>query len=119
VKNTKPLFVALYHYDILKFIFYLKEHSIVMPIVGESKCQIVIQLSKLERAPPHRGPLRKPWIIFAFPISESSKFFCGASWAPRASFKLIKKGGNFFIFEKKIFFLSKSQLLTPEMDSRA
>jgi hypothetical protein len=62
------------------------------------------------------GPLRKPWIIFAFPIRKSSKIFCGASWAPRATFKQIKKGGYFF---GRNFFLSKSQFLTPEMDSRA
>jgi hypothetical protein len=77
-----------------------------------------------ERAPAHRGPLRKPWSILAFPISESSNFFCGASWAPRATFKHIKKGGSFFFFFEssyfgRIFFLSKNQFLTPEMDLRA
>jgi hypothetical protein len=71
---------------------------------------------KIKRAPAHRGPLGLPWSIFAFPISESSKFFCGVSWAPRATFKLIKMGGIFF---GRNFFLSKSQFLTTEMDSRA
>jgi hypothetical protein len=56
--------------------------------------------------------LRKPWSIFAFPISESSKKICGASWVPWATFKHIKKGGIFFffggIFLGGIFFVKKS-----------
>jgi hypothetical protein len=56
---------------------------------------IFLKVSK--RALAHGGPLRKPWIIFAFPISEISKKNCGASWAPRATFKLITMGGNFFL----------------------
>jgi hypothetical protein len=46
VKNTKPLFVATTTFFLN---FYLKEHSPLMPIVGESFCPNVKNLSKLEK----------------------------------------------------------------------
>jgi hypothetical protein len=73
-------------------------------------------------------PLGPTSIVFSFLISHRAEKKFGASWALWATFKLIKRVDNFFIFifyvfmflyYWGIFFLLKSQLLTPEMDSRA
>jgi hypothetical protein len=63
-------------------------------------------------------PLGPTSIVFSFLISHRAEIFFGASWALWATFKLIKRVVKIFGFLAD-FFLPKSQLLTPEMDSRA
>jgi hypothetical protein len=85
-----------------------------------SLCGAHIMLRDLltQRAVAHPMPLGPTSIVFSFLISHRAEKNFGASWALWATFKLIKRVVKIFGFWR-IFFLTKSQLLTPEMDSRA
>jgi hypothetical protein len=50
-------------------------------------------------------------IKIVFPITKIAQIFFGGSWVLGVTFKVIKKGGNFFSYFGRIFFCQKINFL--------